>query len=142
MASDTINVAIEKRHFDGGDRLTAEHRRTGSSGAKHLAQILRNTADELNERVQSGSGVIAAAGVGVEIELPVAMPNTSYDVILTPKVAMDTKGVGNVHCTLFCDPADHTTAKFKVSPSPAGAVVAQVDFFWMVRSRTRINSKK
>ena len=128
MAADDVAVAIKKRHFDGHQEVTAEHRRVGDNGSKHLAQILRNFVAELTDRYQSSSDTLAAGTKAVT--LPVAMPDASYDVACT--FTVDPGAAKAFFVTL------KTTTGFTVTTNPgAGAET----FDWIARHRTRLNTK-
>ena len=131
MAADTIAVAIKKRMFEGASRLNSWRRTVGSLKADGLEQILRNNVDELDERIQSGSGTLDGAGE-LDVTFGAAMPDTGYEVSVTFK-----GDPGAVVVSLFIK-AGRTAAAFTIGTN---AVLAAKDVEWIARSRTRINTK-
>ena len=143
MAADSIAVAIEKGHFDGGANLSNDRRRPGTVGSKELAQILRNFADQSTERVQSGQARIAAGTATATITLAPAMPDSSYDVSVTLRstpIAAALNGA-DLKALIVLD-GEKSSTLFKVTAIPAGLAALDIDFYWIARSRTQLNSAK
>ena len=143
MAADTVNVAIKKRHFDGGDQVGVERRRVGEANSRSLAQILRNLVDELTEREQHGAATIANAAASATITFSPAMPDTSYDIFTQLREVGTGKLAGAVDLKhLVVLDADKAAASFVVKMDPAATNAGEaIDFYWFARSRTRINTK-
>ena len=135
-------VAIEKGHFQGGQHLVEDPQTVDQAGSKGLSQILRNFVEELSVRQQSGLGQIGIGTAAATIDIS-DLPDTSYDVQVTLRSTPVGAAIGaaDLKALIVLD-ADKAVGQFKVTAIPAGAVVANVDFYWHLRSRTRLNSNK
>ena len=100
-----------------------------------MADALRNFADELAVRTQSGSSLISNNVTGVTIPLPTAFPDTNYEVFVTANEnpAADIKN-------FYVLDSNKTATTFGVSVE-AHPGATNVDFSWMVRHNTRLNAK-
>lgn len=135
-------VAIKARHFEGGKNLSESGHRVDATNNEELAQILRNFVEQVKDRIQSGVAKIAGGAASATITLSPAMPDTNYDVICTLREAGTGKAVGPaVLDNLFVPDADKAVGSFKVHASPVGNVTEDVDFYWLARSRTHLNTK-
>lgn len=138
-----INVAIKKRHFEGGSRLSSWRHIVDSSKADSLEQILRNFVDEITDRIQSGVAKIANGAASATITLSPAMPDTDYDVFVQLREVGTGKLAGAVDLKhLVTLDADRAAGSFKVTMDPTATNAGEdIDFHWFARSRTRINTK-
>ena len=130
-------AAITSNYFAGHANI--HRKRAGDDGAD-LAAVLRGFVDELNLRIQQGTGTIAAASLA--IAFGTAMTAVTYRVF-TNITSVPTAAAlgGNPVTALYVLVADKLTTGFTVTVDPGGVPALDITFDWLAREDTRIHTK-